>query len=131
MECPSWTFDIGSSDNLDDLIRHLRNSLSHRRLLFSSDSRELEDVEVRFRDTKNPKGPDDWGATINVAELQRFVLLFSDLLKKMGPRLFVTQVRRIHDRNSSFETRKKSRDLDTRLESQFLNFSEGRGGSPD
>ena len=60
-EWPSWTFDIGSSENLADLIRHLRNAISHRGIIFSSDSRSLGSVEIRFRDRKNPKGPDDWG----------------------------------------------------------------------
>jgi hypothetical protein len=79
---PTWTFDIASSDNLHDLVRHLRHAISHRRLLFDSDSRELEPVKVQFRDRKNPRGPDDWGATINAAELQKFVLLFAEMLKE-------------------------------------------------
>ncbi len=82
---PEWTFDISSSENLADLISHLRNAISHRRLSFSSDCRKLEAVEVTFRD-RNPRKkreePDDWGATINAAELQKFVLLFADLLKE-------------------------------------------------
>lgn len=79
---PSWRFDINSSDNLTDLIGHLRNALSHRLLFFSSDSRKLEEVEVTFRDRKRLTSTYNWGATINAAELQRFVLLFADLLKK-------------------------------------------------
>ena len=79
---PRWTFDIASSDNLHDLVHHLRNTISHRRLLFDSDSRELEAVEVQFRDRKNPKGPDDWGATISAADLQKFVLLFAEMLEE-------------------------------------------------
>jgi len=79
---PIWTIEIGSSDHLDDLVRHLRNAISHRRIFFSSDSRELEAVEVRFSDCKSPKGPYDWEAKINAAELQKFVLLFADLLKE-------------------------------------------------
>jgi len=79
---PRWTFDIASSDNLQDLVGHLRNAIAHRRLLFDSDSRELVAVKVQFRDRKDPKGPDDWGATINAAELQKFVLLFAEMLKE-------------------------------------------------
>ncbi len=79
---PKWTFDIASSDNLHDLVRHLRNAISHRRLLFDSDSRELKAVNVQFRDRNNSKGPDNWGATINAAELQKFVLLFAEMLKE-------------------------------------------------
>lgn len=82
---PRWTFNRGSSDNLSDLVRHLRNALSHRRILFSSDSRNLEDVEIRFGDSRHPNGPEDWSVTINAAELQKFVLLFADLLKEWEP----------------------------------------------
>jgi hypothetical protein len=81
-EWPSWKIEIGSSDNLADLVRHLRNAISHRRIYFSSDSRRPEDVDVRFRDCKNPKGPADWGAIINAAQLRRFVLRFAELLKE-------------------------------------------------
>src|ERR1035441_3604344 len=35
------------------------------------------EAEVRFWDRKNPKEPDDWSATINAADLQRFVLYFT------------------------------------------------------
>jgi hypothetical protein len=79
---PNCVFDIGSSEDLHDLVKHLRNAISHRRVHFSSDSRDLEAVEVRFRDRRNDNGPDSWGVTINAAELQKFVLRFADLLKE-------------------------------------------------
>jgi hypothetical protein len=78
---PSWSFGISSSDNLRDLVRHLRNALSHRLIYFSSDSRKPEDVIVTFRDRKNENSPYTWEATINAAELRQFVLRFADLLK--------------------------------------------------
>lgn len=78
---PKWTFDIGSSDNLHDLVGRLRNAVSHRRLCFSSDSREPEKVDVTFRDRPNEVANDNWGTTINAAELQKFVLRFAELLK--------------------------------------------------
>jgi hypothetical protein len=80
---PTWTFKIGSSDDLDDLVRHLRNATSHWGLYFFSDSRKLEEVEIQFSDRPNrPKNaPFNWRATINAAELQNFVLRFADLLK--------------------------------------------------
>jgi HEPN pEK499 p136 len=77
-----WRFSKGSPANLEDLIRHLRNAISHRRLFFSSDSRELESVEITFMDRRNPSGPDDWEATINAADLQRFVLAFADMIEE-------------------------------------------------
>ena len=78
---PKWNFEIGSSDNLDDLVTHLRNAISHRRIIFESDSRQLGAVEIQFRDRPNGRNAvDNWGTTINAAELQRFVLRFADLL---------------------------------------------------
>ena len=79
---PKWTFDISSSDNLHDLIWHLRNAISHRRVVFSSDSREPKAVEVSFRDRPSKCSSDNWGATINAAELSRFAMLFADKLKE-------------------------------------------------
>jgi len=78
---PKWTFDIGSSDNLYDLVRHLRHAISHRRVRFSSDSRETEKVDVTFRDRPGENADDNWGTTINAAELQKFVLRFGEFLK--------------------------------------------------
>jgi hypothetical protein len=78
---PKWKFEIGFCDNLDCLVRHLRNAVSHRRIVFKSDSRDLQSVNIQFRDRLPNSVVDNWGATINAAELQRFVLLFADLLK--------------------------------------------------
>ncbi len=52
-------------------------------LRFNSDSRELEEAEVQFSDRPNnpQNAPFNWQATINAADLQRFVLRFGDLLK--------------------------------------------------
>src|SRR4051794_36898196 len=80
---PSWNFGAGRScNNLHQLIRRLRNAVSHRRVIFGSDARELEQVYVTFSDRKNSGSPDDWEATINAAELQDFVLLFARFLKQ-------------------------------------------------
>ncbi len=78
---PKWTFKINQSDNLYDLVWHLRNATSHWGLRFFSDSRKLEEVEIQFSDRLNKDAPYNWRATINAADLQRFVLLFADLLK--------------------------------------------------
>jgi hypothetical protein len=79
---PKWKFEIGDSDDLDDLVMHLRNAISHRRIIFKSDSRKLEAVDIQFRDRPNGRNAvDNWGTTINAEELQRFVLRFADLLK--------------------------------------------------
>ena len=42
---PMFAITLGESDTLDNLIFHIRNALSHRRISFSSDRRELHEVE--------------------------------------------------------------------------------------
>jgi hypothetical protein len=80
---PTWKFGKESGcDDLQELIRHLRNAVSHRRVILSSDARKLEQVDVLFFDRKNPNGPGDWDATINAAELHVFVLLFARFLEQ-------------------------------------------------
>src|SRR5262245_9494858 len=49
---PQWTISVGSAETLDDLVRHLRNAIAHRRVHFSSDDREGGKVEVEFEDSK-------------------------------------------------------------------------------
>lgn len=77
-----WYFTIGSSKNLHDHIRHLRNALSHRRIYFSSDSRKLKEVEIRFHDRQNAKANVDWEVTVAADDLKEFVLRFSQHLQK-------------------------------------------------
>ena len=77
---PNWNFTISKSDSLGDLLFHVRNAISHRRLFFSSDSRALEDVEITFRDRKTSQAPDDWAAQIPAKDLQLFVDLLSEFL---------------------------------------------------
>jgi hypothetical protein len=77
---PAWTFYIGHSRDLNNLIWHLRNALSHRRVRFSSDDRALEKVEVTFWDRPKPGAPDNWSATINAAALLNFVFHLSKLI---------------------------------------------------
>lgn len=77
---PVWSFHIGCSTDLDDLLWHLRNALSHRRVKFSSDDRDLEHVDVTFFDRPNSLANDNWSATINAAALLKFVQCFSELM---------------------------------------------------
>jgi hypothetical protein len=80
---PTWEFEIGASHDLDDLLRHLRNAVSHRRIAFSSDSRALDQVRIAFRDRKHELGIDDWGASISGRDLLAFVLRFASLLEEV------------------------------------------------
>ena len=79
---PEWKFTVGASSNLGNLLFHLRNAVSHHRLLFSSDSRILEEVQITFRDRMKPTGPDNWEATIEASDLRVFVELLSDFFAK-------------------------------------------------
>jgi HEPN pEK499 p136 len=81
---PKWNISPSSrpTEDLHELISHLRNAVSHRRVIFSSDAKDLKKVKVRFSDRKNRDGPDDWDATINAAELHVFVTLFARMLKQ-------------------------------------------------
>ena len=79
---PEWTFEIGASDDVNDLVQHVRNAISHRRVCFSSDNRQLENVTIRFRDRPRKDADDTWGASINASDLMKFVLRFAGLLKQ-------------------------------------------------
>jgi hypothetical protein len=77
---PGFNITLGNSDTLDDLIFHIRNALSHRRISFSSDSRKLDEVEILFVDKLRPHMPDYWRAEINGAAFASFVARFSQFL---------------------------------------------------
>ncbi|WP_415403950.1 HEPN family nuclease [Tateyamaria sp. SN3-11] len=44
------TVDLGKINTIGQLWRTIRNAVSHRRVVFSNDSRELNEVEVTFFD---------------------------------------------------------------------------------
>jgi hypothetical protein len=78
---PDWQIEKGSCRTLDQLIRRLRNAISHRHVYFSSDDRDPSRVDITFKDMP-PEGKDwTWIATINAVELERFAMLFADYLK--------------------------------------------------
>ena len=47
---PKWITLQGNTETLGYLVHHLRNAVAHRRLHFSSDSRDPERVEIEFAD---------------------------------------------------------------------------------
>lgn len=81
---PKWEVFLGTSDTLGDLLRHLRNAVSHRRLLFSSDSPDPGQVTIEFTDAPGEKAPANWGARIGANDLrlflQKFIKLVDDTL---------------------------------------------------
>ncbi|MEO5323458.1 HEPN family nuclease [Mesorhizobium sp. CC13] len=75
---PAWDFRIGSCENLGELCYHIRNSLSHRRVYFSGDERELKQVRVTFSDRPKNAPVDNWSVSISGADLFEFILRFSE-----------------------------------------------------
>jgi hypothetical protein len=76
-----WHFSIGSSENLHDHVRHLRNAISHRRIHFSNDDRDLARVEVRFQDRATHYSDVNWEVTVTADALKEFVCEFAALLQ--------------------------------------------------
>lgn len=80
---PKWNIELDPAcDNLDRLIFHVRNAVSHRRIFFDSDSRDITEVRIKMTDRPRPHEPDNWKATINAADLRDFVFLFARFLQK-------------------------------------------------
>jgi hypothetical protein len=71
---------LGASDNLSDLLYHLRNAIAHRRVDFDSDSRAMSEVNITFRDRKPNASDDYWAVKINAEALHQFVLCFCQLI---------------------------------------------------
>lgn len=62
-------------DNLPRLIYHIRNSVSHMRLHFTSRSGEISKVEVRDKNVRKPS--EEWCAEVDVTRLRAFVIWFA------------------------------------------------------
>ena len=73
----------GDTKTLGDLIRHLRNAASHRRIHFSSDDRALENVEITFEDAPGKDAKPDWQARINAKDLKVFCDRFTERLEEI------------------------------------------------
>ena len=76
-----WTFDprYQQPKTLRQLLRRLRNAFAHRRIDFSSDSRRLEEVDIKLWD-QNKHDIVEWRTTINAAALQDFAIRLSRLI---------------------------------------------------
>lgn len=67
---------------LGDLIKHIRNGASHRRVRFSSDSPNPSCVFIEICDQDNSKKQKRWKASIRADHLLSFCLAFIKLLEK-------------------------------------------------
>ncbi len=67
---------------LGNLIKHIRNGASHRRVRFSSDSPNPSCVFIEICDQDNSKKQKRWKASIRADHLRSFCLAFIELLEK-------------------------------------------------
>jgi hypothetical protein len=77
---PRWEITVGSSVTLGDLVRHVRNAVTHGHMTFSSDSRNMDEVQIEFEDYKRGEDKPYWVARIGATDLRSFCLQFIDLL---------------------------------------------------
>ena len=84
VECVSggmnWQMKKGKRGTLKEFGRRLRNAVAHRRVEFSSDSGDFDQVHITFEDKPNNQ-PIDWIATINAGDLRIFCLDLIQLLE--------------------------------------------------
>jgi HEPN pEK499 p136 len=79
---PSWHYQIGKAHTLAQLTDKLRNSIAHRGVFFSSDSRILSEVDVTFWNRRSDNTI-NWCASINAAGLRDYVERFSALIDEI------------------------------------------------
>lgn len=82
---PKWDIVLdrnGETTTLGKLTYHLRNAAAHRRITFSSDDSDMNNVTIEFKDAL-PKQPVDWVVRIQASDLKSFCDCFSRLLEAM------------------------------------------------
>jgi hypothetical protein len=79
---PPWNISLGEAQcrTLGELATRLRNAVSHRHILFSSDSREPSEVVIEFEDYKPSATVPHWRADISADELCLFCVKFTDYI---------------------------------------------------
>lgn len=78
---PTCTQLLGETKTLGDLIYHLRNAVCHRRVTFSSDSRDIENVSIEFADHKSSDPKPYWRAEITGDQLHALCTRLMDLIE--------------------------------------------------
>jgi hypothetical protein len=79
---PAWDIYLGESKYLGEIIYHLRNAVAHGRLVFSSDSRDPNDITIDVADHKPKSHVPYWLARIRAPELRQFCLRFIRLIEE-------------------------------------------------
>lgn len=72
--------DDNKVKNVGDLIELVRNSVAHGNVSFDSDSRNLEEVLVSFKNFPEGGGSSNWHASIKANELVEFCRRFSSFI---------------------------------------------------
>jgi hypothetical protein len=83
---PRWAITIDDpnrpTNTLADILRHLRNAIAHGRLMFTSDSENLDEVAIVVEDKRNKNDPSPyWRAQINGKDLRSFCFHFLDFIE--------------------------------------------------
>jgi hypothetical protein len=79
---PKWNISLGTCTTLGELAKHLRNSIAHGRLSFSSESRVLAEVAVEFEDCKWDATKPYWRASLRGDQLRDFCMRFITLVNE-------------------------------------------------
>ena len=70
---------IGTTNNMNQLLRHMRNAVAHGLITFhghgpeGADSRKLEEIFIEFADRSHPNRPIDWQILIEGPKLRAFM----------------------------------------------------------
>jgi len=80
---PQWQMVGRDCETLGQLLRLLRNAVAHGNLVFSSDSRHIEEVTVELENYPTNGASPDWLASIPATELRSFCYRFVDLVDQV------------------------------------------------
>jgi hypothetical protein len=76
---PPFVQMVGKTNNMNQLLRHLRNAVSHGLVVFhgsgpyGSNSRKLEEIFIEFSDRQDDDSPIDWQILIEGVRLRAFM----------------------------------------------------------
>jgi hypothetical protein len=79
---PRWEILRGRCETLGSLADRMRNAAAHGRIRFSSESRQIEDVEIEVEDWHPHARRPHWRARIAAADLRAFCLRYVALIEQ-------------------------------------------------
>jgi hypothetical protein len=80
-EWPERIVKTGKDESIGEFMSHMRNAVAHRKITFSSDSPNPEEVILTFN-SRDYKHKIDWEASFNGSQLRQFCNKFMDLIEK-------------------------------------------------